>query len=70
MLGAIVTCPLEVVKTRLQAKGNKDNLVSKFRFGLGTYNALKYTHFLLAHRLQLTPFEQRAFENRRSKWMV
>eukprot|EP01122_Echinamoeba_exundans_P003240 TRINITY_DN1336_c0_g1_i1.p1 TRINITY_DN1336_c0_g1~~TRINITY_DN1336_c0_g1_i1.p1 ORF type:complete len:289 (+),score=30.46 TRINITY_DN1336_c0_g1_i1:465-1331(+) len=41
MLGALMTCPLEVVKTRLQARGNKSSLEQRFRFGLGTYNALR-----------------------------
>lgn len=41
MLGALITCPLEVVKTRLQARGNKSSLEQRFRFGLGTYNALR-----------------------------
>eukprot|EP01120_Amphizonella_sp_Union-15-10_P011879 TRINITY_DN5167_c0_g1_i2.p1 TRINITY_DN5167_c0_g1~~TRINITY_DN5167_c0_g1_i2.p1 ORF type:complete len:273 (-),score=30.87 TRINITY_DN5167_c0_g1_i2:22-840(-) len=39
-MGAIATCPLEVVKTRLQASQHKDSLQTKFRFGLGTANAL------------------------------
>lgn len=64
MLGALITCPLEVVKTRLQvrhwscnvfnrivrgtdsagavqARGNKASLEQRFRFGLGTYSALR-----------------------------
>jgi solute carrier family 25 protein 33/36 len=41
MLGAVITAPLEVVKTRLQAAHHKDSLQQKFRFGLGTFNALR-----------------------------
>lgn len=41
MLGAFLTSPLEVVKTRLQAKRNKATLQVKFNFGLGTFKALR-----------------------------
>lgn len=40
MLGAFLTSPLEVVKTRLQANRNKATLQVKFHFGLGTFKAL------------------------------
>jgi solute carrier family 25 protein 33/36 len=41
VLGAIVTAPLEVVKTRLQAAKHKQTLQSRFRFGFGTLMALR-----------------------------
>jgi len=40
-MGAIVTCPLEVVKTRLQASRDKRSLQSSFRFGMGTITSLQ-----------------------------
>jgi len=36
----VATCPLEVVKTRLQAKSNKSDFMVKHRFGFGTINAI------------------------------
>jgi solute carrier family 25 protein 33/36 len=41
MVGAMITSPLEVVKTRLQAQNNKRNLETNSRFGFGTINALR-----------------------------
>eukprot|EP01130_Rhizamoeba_saxonica_P016215 TRINITY_DN7451_c0_g1_i2.p1 TRINITY_DN7451_c0_g1~~TRINITY_DN7451_c0_g1_i2.p1 ORF type:complete len:295 (+),score=36.55 TRINITY_DN7451_c0_g1_i2:137-1021(+) len=41
IIGACITSPLEVVKTRLQAKHHKKNLTSSFRFGLGTISSLR-----------------------------
>lgn len=42
MVGAIITSPLEVVKTRLQAQNNKSSLIeSNSRFGFNTFNALR-----------------------------
>ncbi|XP_049850301.1 uncharacterized protein LOC126322419 [Schistocerca gregaria] len=40
MLGAVITSPLEVVKTRLQARYHKSSLQSGFKFGFGTIRAL------------------------------
>jgi len=40
LFGAVATCPLEVVKTRLQAKSNKSDFMVKHRFGFGTINAI------------------------------
>lgn len=42
MVGAFITSPLEVVKTRLQAQNNKASLETNSRFGLGTFNALRF----------------------------
>mmetsp|Transcript_12492 Transcript_12492/g.13874 ORF Transcript_12492/g.13874 Transcript_12492/m.13874 type:complete len:310 (-) Transcript_12492:43-972(-) len=41
MTGALCTCPLEVVKTRLQAKKHKQRLQRGFRFGIGTASAIR-----------------------------
>lgn len=41
MFGAIITSPLEVVKTRLQAQNNKITLQKQFSFGRGTILALR-----------------------------
>ncbi len=41
MVGALATCPLEVVKTRLQGTFNKESLMnSEHRFGTRTFGAL------------------------------
>jgi solute carrier family 25 protein 33/36 len=40
LLGALVTSPLEVMKTRLQASRNNNALRSDFQFGLGTIRGL------------------------------
>jgi len=40
LFGAVITCPLEVVKTRLQAQRNKTHLVRAAPFGLNTFYAM------------------------------
>lgn len=41
-LGALVTSPLEVMKTRLQATRHKKTLRKDFMFGLGTIRGIWY----------------------------